>query len=616
MKIRKKNDCVKKLIASALIFSVIALGLSTPVLAEDEVVGKRFDWMPAESVSENSRGEDIGGEQIIPEITVTKTPKATADIAKFTREYVIDLKKFGISNECKNPAETSKGINQALQDAKAAGANRIVFPKGTYLISETDPVVLDHKDTIIDLNGATLQINTNGLPKYGVVDIVQGAGNLRLTNGTLRGDRDTHDYKTEKGTHEWGQGIRFISGRNLEIDHILSCNMTGDGVASSTSGTRTRPELLATIFYSIYAKEFEQGAFSGKGEKTDSKEKMRSIKPYDVTKCEGEFEFGYLSGYLGYPFIKGRVYQAYFYGPDMKFVEKKKCLQFRKVQIPEGAKFLHLEINQPEIPDEPAHAGAAKGSWIARITNFKPSTDVHFHHNQLSQNRRLGMAFCGGQKWVVEDNLFDGNKGTNPGYGVDFEDGAELVQDVVFRNNKFKDNAGDLVVCAGSELLFEGNEIEKNVVFWGRTHNYTFRKNKITGGLVSYTTRTGVAKIQDNSYENCTMSITFDTKAVADGLVRKAGQTVSTPPLKLENESLVNMKRVTGTYLNFVNSKMTNVNFTADKDTRLINFMNCEFTDTSLEYAKDGPDVNVTIKNCKGELKESGPGMESRKKIR
>jgi hypothetical protein len=616
MKVGLKSVFKRRSIAPAVMFSILAAGLSSPVLAEDEVPGKRFDWMPAESLSDNSRVEDAGCEQIIPEVTVTKTPKATADISKFTKEYLIDLKKFSISNDCKNPVETSKGINQALQDAKTAGANRIVFPKGTYLISETDPVVLDHKDTIIDLNGATLQINTNGLQKYAVIQIVYGAENLRLTNGTLRGDRDTHDYKTEKGTHEWGAGIKFVSGRNLEVDHILSCNMTGDGVSSDTSGTRTRPELLASIFHSIYAKALEQGAFSEKGDKIGSKEKTRSIKPYDVTKCGGEFEFGYLGGFSGYPYIKGRVYQAYFYGPDMKFVEKKKCLQYRKVQIPEGAKFLHLEINQPDIPDEPAHAGAAKGDWIARINNFKPSTDVHFHNNQLSQNRRLGMAFGGGQKWIIEDNLFDGNKGTNPGYGVDFEDGWELMQDIVFRNNKFKGNGGDLVVCAGSELLIEGNEFEKNMVIHARAHNYTFRKNKVAGGIAAYTTRTGVAKIHDNYYENCTMSITFDTKAIADGLIRKVGQTVSTPPLKLENETLVNVKKVTGTYFNFINSKMTNVNFMADKETRLINFKNCEFAETSIEYGKEGPDIYVSTENCKGNLKESGPGLESRRKKR
>ncbi len=106
-----------------------------------------------------------------------------------------------------------------------------------------------------------------------------------------------------------------------------------------------------------------------------------------------------------------------------------------------------------------------KGDWIARITNLRPPTHVHFHHNVLAQNRRLGMAFCGGQKWLIENNRFEENGGTAPAYGVDFEDGSELMQDVVFRRNSFRGNrAGDLVVCAGSELVFEHNEFEKTVV--------------------------------------------------------------------------------------------------------------------------------------------------------
>ncbi len=464
----------------ALVFICLAFTMPSIQAAE------RFDWMPAEASGGELRAEDLGGEQIIPEIVLTHTPKPTADISKFTRVYEIDLKNFAIRNDGTHPLETSNGINQALQDAKAVGANQIVFPKGTYLISETIPVVIDHKDTVIDLNGATLQINPNGLPKYGVVDFIDGAVNVRLTNGTLVGDKATHDYKTEPGTHEWGAGIRFIGGKNLEVDHITSRNMTGDGVASDSHGTRTRPELLARILHSIYAKALEHGAFTERGEKRASTEKTRSVKPFDLAKCEGQFELGYMGGFMGYPFIKGRVFQSYFYDSEMKFIGMTKCLQYRKVMIPEKARWMHLEFNQSEISDTPAHEGASKGEWIARITDFHPPVDVHFHHNVMTQNRRLGMAYCGGQRWLIEDNLFSENGGTSPAFGVDFEDGSELMQDVVFRKNKFKGNrAGDLVVCAGSELIFEGNEFETSVAMWGRPHNYVFRDNHFKGGTVS-----------------------------------------------------------------------------------------------------------------------------------
>jgi len=596
----KQSSYSVNLVIGVITFGLVAGGLNA---------AERFDWMPAEAASDKLRGEDLGGEQLIPAITITKTPKPTADLTKFTKKYVLEVEKFEVSKGGTNPVETSKGINQALQHAKTVGANHIVFPKGTYLISEAAPVVIDHKNAVVDLNGATLQINSNGLLKYAVVVIVEGAENVRLFNGTLRGDKDTHDYTTVKGTHEWGAGLSFVGGRELEVDHLVLTNMTGDGVVSGTTGHRTRPELLAKIIHSVYAKDLESGAFAETGDKVDSHERSRTIKPYDVTACAGEFEFGYPAGLMGYPFIKSRVYQAYFYDPQMKFIEKRKCLQFRKVQIPEGAKFMHLEFNQPEVTDIPAHEGAAKGGWVARITNFKPSREVHFHHNTVTGNRRLGMAYCGGQKWVIEDNLFEGNGGTAPAFGVDFEDGWELMQDVVFRNNTFKGNrAGDLAVCAGSELLFEGNTFEKTVAVAGRPHNYTFSKNRFAGGTVVYTTRTGIAGIHDNRYENCTLAIVFDTKAVADGLVRKPGQTVSTPPLALKNETLVNVKKVTGTYFNFVDSKMNGVTFVASNDTRLVRFENCDFTNSSIRFEGEGPAVPLILKGNRGELLEAGHG--------
>lgn len=597
---------VRRLMCTAWLCGIWALAPVTVLRAAEEL---RFDWMPAQAEGQALRADDLGGEQIIPEIVLTTVPKPTADLAQFTKVYELELEKFGIHNDGTHPVETSAGINRALQEAKRRGANRIVFPAGTYAVSETDPIVLDHRDTVFDLNGATLVINPNGLPKYSLIDIVDGAENLRLTNGTLRGDRDVHDFKTEPGTHEWGAGVRFHSGKNLEVDHLVCTHMTGDGVGSSSTGSRNRDELLKRIFYSINATDLESGGFDDRGVKVAA-EKMRSIKPFDVAKFDTPFELAYLGGYLGYPFIKGRVYQAYFYDADMKFLAKQKCLQYRKVAPPAGSRWLHLEFNQPNVSDEPAHAGAVKGGWLVRITGTRPSTDVHFHHNRLTNNRRLGMAFCGGQRWLIEDNLFSQNRGTNPAYGVDFEDGAELMQDVIFRRNKFQDNGnGDLVVCAGSELRFEENEFEKSVITWGRAHNYVFRNNRYRGGTVSYVTRTGVADISDNHYENCKLAIRFDTKAVADGLVRKAGATVATPPLRLRNETIVNVPSISGTYFDLADCTIRGSQFTAGPETRLIRLRGGSATDSSITYDADGPAIRVSIDGVQGRLDEIGPGL-------
>lgn len=187
----------------------------------------------------------------------------------------------------------------------------------------------------------------------------------------------------------------------------------------------------------------------------------------------------------------------------MKFIKIMKCLQFKKNTIPRNAKFLHMEYNQPGVK------AAAKHGLIGSISNLRAPVDVHFHHNRMYNNRSLGFAFCGGQRWIMEYNQFDKNGGTPPHYGIDFEDGWDLMQDVVFRKNTFKDNlVGDMVVCAGSEMLFEENIFQKGVMVWPRTHNYTFRNNTFNGG-VGFGTRTGIATISGNSYNSCPLVSTF-----------------------------------------------------------------------------------------------------------
>jgi hypothetical protein len=576
-------------------------------------VPNKFEWLPLQA----SGGQLESNEELtVPEITITKTPKPTADVSNYTREYVLELEKFNISNDRTNPVETSQGINAALQHARVLKANRIVFPQGTYLISETDPIVIDLQDAIIDLNGATLQINVNAEPKYKIVNFVDGAENVRLTNGTVRGDKDKHDYSSNNELHEWGHGLVFDGGRNLEADHLTLTNVTGDGANSRFSGARNRPELLARIAHSIYRKHLEQGAFAEDGRKIDSTEKTRSIEPFDLTRCNGEFEFGYSAGYLGYPFVRGRVYQAYFYDAGMKFVAMQKCVQFRKSTVPAGAKFAHLEFNQPEVSEAPLHAGAGKGSFAGRISNFTGPVDVHFHHNTLVGNRRLGMGYCGGLRWLIEDNLFARNGGTAPGYGIDLEDGWEFMQDVVIRNNRFKDNIkGDLVICAGTELLIEGNSFEHNVVTHARPHNYTFRNNRFSGGHVGYKTRTGVARIHDNTYENCTLSIAFDTKGVADGINRKPGETVATPPLTLANETLINVEKITGTYFKFTGATIKNAHFVAGSETSLIDFRQCDVSESSITYEADGPLVSVGPGGGTKAMTQDGPGINRRRSM-
>ena len=72
--------------------------------------------------------------------------------------------------------------------------------------------------------------------------------------------------------------------------------------------------------------------------KVDGGGKTRTIEPLDLVKCRGGFEAGYTAGYMGFPFILGREYQAYFFDENRRFLAMQPCRQYRKVTMPAGAR--------------------------------------------------------------------------------------------------------------------------------------------------------------------------------------------------------------------------------------------------------------------------------------
>ena len=586
--------------ASAFIFLISGF-LSIRLQAED-----KFEWVPPEAKNTDMNGASSKAQIVLP-LRFTKIPKATANMEKYTKKLVIDLLKYGISNDASNAEATSKGINQALADAKAQGNNLIIFPKGTYTISEKDPIIFDLQDAIVDLNGATLQINPTADGKSEIAIISYGAKNFRLTNGTMKGNLFTRPDKTQKPKADGGGGtLRFKSGQDIEVDHMNFTEATGFCVTSS----KGMDKLRENGYRAVLAKNLESGGFSEKGLPVPNPKQCRTIKPFDLlgdgkkeSSFDGEFEFGYIFGYGSFQSIFDRNYQACYYDKDMNFIKKMQYIQYKKNQIPPDAQFLHLEFNQ-------ASAEAATSGMVGSISNMRAPVDVHFHHNRMYNTGSLGFAYCGGQRWIMEDNMFEKCGGTAPPhYGIDFEDGWDLMQDVVFRNNKFKDNlVGDLVVCAGSEMLFEGNVFEKGAHVWGRTHNYTFKDNTFNS-LAGFMSRTGVATITGNTFKG-DVKIEFDAKGGNDGLGHEKGMIVETPAIKLDNNTFMNAGKITGTYFDLVDCKIDNSSFYAGKDTRYIHFKNCVFNNSKLVYEANGPNLAVEIENCKGELKEEGPGLQ------
>lgn len=575
---RKTGVCMMNFIGRCVFAAVLLLCGSLAATAQSNAQAEpadTFDWMASDAAESPIYRSVHDGRPDLASITGTTIPKPTANIADFGREYIIELERFNIHNDATHPVETSSGINQALAYAKTNNFNRIVFPKGTYLISETDPVIMDHQNTIIDLNQATLQINTNGLKRYSIVNIQAPAQNLRVTNGHIRGDRDTHDYKTVKASHEHCTGLTISGGNELEIDNINVSNLPGYGVTTRIyigKGTRQ--------FKWVRDTDLQSGKLSDDGQIIPSDEHLTTSEMYDVSNAIYGFEFGYTLGYQSYQSIKSRLYVAAFYDENKKFILSRNCLQFKKETIPEGAKFIRLQFNQ-------AKAKNASEGMVGRITDLDFPSNVHFHHNLINNNRTLGLAFCGGQKWIIENNRFEDNGGNSPGFGVDFEDGWDLMREVVFRHNTFARNkAGDLVVCAGSEMIFSDNNFVNSVIFYDRANNYEFARNTVTGGQVLFRTGIKHAVVHHNTYSNVSLQVRWNDNNWPD-----------VPPLRFTHETLDGLKGLSGRYLVFENSIIRNTNVTLWATNRLLALRGCTIDDLVIVLSKAATQPEVIIES-------------------
>lgn len=129
---------------------------------------------------------------------------------------------------------TTKGINEAIKYANKNNITYIKLETGTYTIDVVSSEITLRSNIELDLNGSTLKVLSNSEPIYNLIHIYD-VENVKVKNGTLIGDRETHDFSSLNSTHEWGHGIKIEQAKNIEISSLNIYSMTGDGIYISDS---------------------------------------------------------------------------------------------------------------------------------------------------------------------------------------------------------------------------------------------------------------------------------------------------------------------------------------------------------------------------------------------
>ena len=512
--------------------------------------------------------------------------------AETLKNYGVDIQKFNINNNGLNPIETSKGINDALNYAAKNKYDKITFPKGEYCISEENPITMV-SNLIVDLNGATFKINDNGLQHYTVIDF-SNCSNSQLINGIILGDRETHDYKTIEGSHEWTCGIVFNNCDNCILDNVTISSFPGYGISSSLG------ENLSDLIIGVTKENLSIGNINDKGKLNNKKGTIRTIDPLNISNVGGEFELGYNKGYMGYPYMQSKEYLSYFYDENMKFISKvDNCKQYKKVLIPDNAKYVHFVFKQDYVPER---GDTDFNGTTVFLTNYSSPNNITIKNCLIEKNKSLGMGICGGYNWNIENNMFNENGGGAPGYAIDLEDGWEYMDSFLFKNNKFIGNNNDIVSCAGDNIIFENNSFTSTVYMWGRTTNYKFLNNSFSNIAMNinyeYSTDT---ECSGNTYNNCRIAITSKNKDaefninnenIIDTHVNTMPENVSIIDSKITADNIDNIRiygnfkdchisKVTGSLVNFRGEKckINNSNIYIQEE---VNFKESNIEDTNI----------------------------------
>ena len=506
--------------------------------------------------------------------------------------FSVDIKKFNINNNGLNPIETSKGINDALNYALKNKYDKITFPKGEYCISEENPITMV-SNLIVDLNGSTFKVNDNGLQHYTVIDF-SNCSNSQLINGIILGDRETHDYKTIEGSHEWTCGIVFNNCDNCILDNVTVSSFPGYGISSSLG------ENLSDLIIGVTKDNLSIGNISDKGKLNSKRGTIRTIDPLNISNVGGEFELGYNKGYMGYPYMQSKAYSAYFYDENMKFISKvDNCKQYKKVLIPDKAKYVHFVFKQDYLP---SNGDTDFNGTTVFLTNYSSPNNITIRNCTIEKNRSLGMGICGGRNFTIKNNTFKENGGGAPGYAIDLEDGWEYMDSFLFKNNKFIGNNNDIVSCAGDNIIFENNSFTSTVYMWGRTTNYKFLNNSFSNIAMNinyeYSTDT---ECSGNTYNNCRIAITSKNKDaefninnenIIDTHVNTMPENVSIIDSKITADNIDNIRiygnfkdchisKVTGSLVSFKgeNCKINNSNIYIQEE---VNFKENNIEDTNI----------------------------------
>ena len=367
-------------------------------------------------------------------------------------EYII------VDSEIPSNSDSIGWLNQLILDLDES-YNYLTLPTCTYKMKYGETLML--KDNLtLNLNGSEIVLEEGQIGAKNLQVDIKQCYDSHVINGTIVGDRVTHDYENSPNNSEWVCGIsiegrsKYSSYENIEVRDITGYGSI-EGFAEDRSG--------AGYCWAI--------AHFQKNWNKDTKCTESDFIDLTKFKVEG-CEFIQVGLYLGYQGKPGSTwyFEIEMYNDNKELIDKFNGYFYRRIFIPKEVKY--CKIN--------SIVGACGMYADTCLFAFKTPVNCEFKNVRHIDCRCVGCAPSAMESLRLIDCYFTRCGKNSAKCAFDSEDGWDMMHDFYMTGTVFENNyINDWVTCAGHNFLLENNEYNGDMYFWTRCQNYTVRNNKI-----------------------------------------------------------------------------------------------------------------------------------------
>ena len=416
-------------------------------------------------------------------------------------KYASDYDKTAVLQEATN---TRIGLQQLLDDKKAAGYNKVKLLTGIYRIDHQKQIYIPTNFTL-DMNESTLKQNQFTGNKSLMIEL-NNTFDSHVINGTIEGDYFCHDYTNSTNNSEWVNGIS-IGGecKYSSFDNINIKDITGYGGGNGIAISRDNTLNYTYLYPKSIGNTFKLGDIDRKTGLDISSINRTTSNYIDIS---GYSSIGYLSvsiylGYQGNPCGTWNII-CNFYDENKTFIKSIDSYQYRRIGVPSNSRYLRVTILNESYPTN------------LSVQYFRVPTHCSFNNVNFENCRCVGLAQSAMKDMLLKSCTFIRNGQASAKCAYDAEDGWDMMQDCTFKNNNFYNNPNnEFLTCAGHNFIIDGQDSGK-IFIWERTRslvikNCTNLNITLQNGGKDTIVRHGIYRIYDN---------TFIEGAIANNLIK------------------------------------------------------------------------------------------------